>query len=259
MVAFLQKPTESDGFEQIVDFLNAHPIREVQLHAWVDGKEIVITELSLRRDLQLAYEEGIDYLLNSTIFEQLSLMGLEAEHDNGNIHETQSKATPNESSFEGTNSVGGPRCQETMRDTIAQTSLKKNVKKLKKRNMSRTHKLKRLYKERRIDDITADEDITLVSTADDEMLDVDALDGEEVKWIVIQELGTTTTRSLQQPSKAKIHDKGNKIMIEEPVKTKKKDQIMLDEEAAIRLQAEFDDEEKLVREKKEANIALTET
>ncbi|GJZ99655.1 hypothetical protein Tco_0672206 [Tanacetum coccineum] len=27
LVAFLSKPTESDGFEQIVDFLNAHPIR----------------------------------------------------------------------------------------------------------------------------------------------------------------------------------------------------------------------------------------
>ncbi|GJX45864.1 hypothetical protein Tco_0262540 [Tanacetum coccineum] len=27
MVAFLDKPTESNGFEQIVDFLNAHPIK----------------------------------------------------------------------------------------------------------------------------------------------------------------------------------------------------------------------------------------
>ncbi|GJU02130.1 hypothetical protein Tco_1112468 [Tanacetum coccineum] len=27
MVAFLDKPTESDGFEKIVDFLNAHPIK----------------------------------------------------------------------------------------------------------------------------------------------------------------------------------------------------------------------------------------
>nr|GEU94321.1 hypothetical protein [Tanacetum cinerariifolium] len=27
MVAFLQKPNESEGFEQIVDFLNAHPVR----------------------------------------------------------------------------------------------------------------------------------------------------------------------------------------------------------------------------------------
>nr|GFA30830.1 hypothetical protein [Tanacetum cinerariifolium] len=48
---------------------------EVQIHARVDGKEIVITESSVRRDLQLAYEEGIDCFPNSTIFEQLALMG----------------------------------------------------------------------------------------------------------------------------------------------------------------------------------------
>ncbi|GJW66563.1 hypothetical protein Tco_0120987 [Tanacetum coccineum] len=103
MVAFLSKPIESDGFKQIVDFLNAHPIRyaltinptiytscikqfwstvkantingKEQLHALVDGKKIIITELSVRRYLQLADEEGVDCLLNSTIFEQLTLMG----------------------------------------------------------------------------------------------------------------------------------------------------------------------------------------
>ncbi|GJY73853.1 hypothetical protein Tco_0478284 [Tanacetum coccineum] len=46
---------------------------------------------------------------------------LEAEQDSGNINKTQSKATPNESSSQGTNSGGGPWCQETMGDTIAQT------------------------------------------------------------------------------------------------------------------------------------------
>ncbi|GKE33334.1 hypothetical protein Tco_1452656 [Tanacetum coccineum] len=56
MVVFLEKPTESAGFEEIVDFLNAHPIR-TQIHALVDGKKIVITESSVRRDLQLADEE----------------------------------------------------------------------------------------------------------------------------------------------------------------------------------------------------------
>nr|GEV59555.1 putative ribonuclease H-like domain-containing protein [Tanacetum cinerariifolium] len=49
---------------------------EVQLHARVDDKEIVITESSIRRDLQLADEKVIDCLPNSTIFEQLALMGL---------------------------------------------------------------------------------------------------------------------------------------------------------------------------------------
>ncbi|GKB61426.1 hypothetical protein Tco_0917612 [Tanacetum coccineum] len=46
---------------------------------------------------------------------------LEAEQDSGNITKTRSKATPNESSSQGADSGGDPRCQETMRDTIAQT------------------------------------------------------------------------------------------------------------------------------------------
>ncbi|GKG37132.1 hypothetical protein Tco_0447305, partial [Tanacetum coccineum] len=46
---------------------------------------------------------------------------LEAEQDSGNITKTQFKATPKESSSQGTNSGGGLRCQETMGDIIAQT------------------------------------------------------------------------------------------------------------------------------------------
>ncbi|GKE67968.1 hypothetical protein Tco_1522129, partial [Tanacetum coccineum] len=149
-----------------------------------DGKKVIISEASVRRDLQLEDEEGVDCLLNSTIFEQLTLMGskttawnefsstmasaiiclatnqkfnfskyifkneavhkelgdslvraattassLKAEQDSGNIAKTRSKATPNESSSIGTTSGGGPRFQETMRDTIAQTKFK-NVSKL---------------------------------------------------------------------------------------------------------------------------------
>ncbi|GJX29376.1 hypothetical protein Tco_0237455 [Tanacetum coccineum] len=46
---------------------------------------------------------------------------LEAEQDSGNIDKTQSKATLNEPSFPGTSSCSGPRCQETIADTIVQT------------------------------------------------------------------------------------------------------------------------------------------
>ncbi|GJR36576.1 hypothetical protein Tco_1212260 [Tanacetum coccineum] len=46
---------------------------------------------------------------------------LEAEQDSGNIYKTQSKETPNKPSSLGTSSGGGPRCQETMGDTIART------------------------------------------------------------------------------------------------------------------------------------------
>ncbi|GKD58527.1 hypothetical protein Tco_1296036 [Tanacetum coccineum] len=48
-------------------------------------------------------------------------------------------------------------------------------------------------------------------------------------------------------------------MVEEPVKSmKKKDPIRLDEEVASKLQAEFDEEDRLTREKDEANVALIE-
>ncbi|GJT74274.1 hypothetical protein Tco_1040999 [Tanacetum coccineum] len=48
---------------------------EAQLHARVDGKKIIITESTVRRNLQLEDAEGDDCLPNATIFEQLTLMG----------------------------------------------------------------------------------------------------------------------------------------------------------------------------------------
>nr|GEV10732.1 hypothetical protein [Tanacetum cinerariifolium] len=108
LVVFLSKPIESEGFEEIVDFLNANPIkhvltgnpivytscieqflatvkaktidREGQLQALVDGKKILITESTIRRYLQLEDAEGVDCLPNVVIFEQLTLMGDSTEH-----------------------------------------------------------------------------------------------------------------------------------------------------------------------------------
>nr|GEU86694.1 hypothetical protein [Tanacetum cinerariifolium] len=195
MVAFLSKPTESDA-----KTIN----REVQLHAQVDGKEIVITKLSVKRDLQLAYEECIDCLPNSIIFEQLALMGKpkrkntqvpqpsgptesvadEAVHKE--LGDSLVRAVTTASSLEA-------ECQETIEDTIAQTrvldlektkttqrneidSLKRRVKKLEKRNTGR-----------RIDAIDSGEDITLVNDADFEMFDVDDLGGYKLKDLKLKE------------------------------------------------------------------------
>ncbi|GKD37297.1 hypothetical protein Tco_1257504 [Tanacetum coccineum] len=54
MVAFLDKPTESDGFEQIVKTVNG----EVQIQALVDKKKVIFTETSVRSDLQLEDAEA---------------------------------------------------------------------------------------------------------------------------------------------------------------------------------------------------------
>nr|GEW68535.1 hypothetical protein [Tanacetum cinerariifolium] len=112
LVTFLSKPTKSEGFEQIVDFLSANPIKyaltvnptiytscieqfwatgkvktvngETQLQALVDIKKVIITESSVRRDLQLKVAEGVDCLPYATIFEQLTLMGMVKNLDNVN-------------------------------------------------------------------------------------------------------------------------------------------------------------------------------
>ncbi|GJR93090.1 hypothetical protein Tco_0265264 [Tanacetum coccineum] len=232
MVEFLEKPTESAGFEEIVDFLNAHPIRcaltvnptiyvscteqfwsttktktinkETHIHALVDGKKIVITKSSVRRDLQLVdeedkavYKERDDSLVRAATTASI----LEAEQDSDNIPKTRSKATPNE-----------PGDYKTF---------EKEGKLQEKKGGSRTHKLKRLYKigskarvasfdkesfgkedaskqGRKIDDIDADKGITLVDETtknqgrfnDEEMFDTDVLDGEEVFATAEQEIAT---------------------------------------------------------------------
>nr|GEZ83172.1 hypothetical protein [Tanacetum cinerariifolium] len=106
------------------------------------------------------------------------------------------------------------------------------VKKFEKRNRSRTHKLKSSYKV----GLTA----RVESSDDKEILGEDASKHER-RIDVIDDDDEITL------------DKGKGIMIEEPVKPKKKDQIRLDEEAALKLQAEFDKEERLAREEAKKN------
>ncbi|GJS97558.1 putative ribonuclease H-like domain-containing protein [Tanacetum coccineum] len=49
---------------------------DYELQALVDGKKIIITEATARRDLQLEDANGIDCLPNATIFKQLTLIGM---------------------------------------------------------------------------------------------------------------------------------------------------------------------------------------
>ncbi|GJS44212.1 hypothetical protein Tco_0569255 [Tanacetum coccineum] len=343
---------------------------------------------------EAVYEERDDGLERATT----TATGLDVEWDRGNISKTQSKATPNEPSSIGTSSGGGPRCQDTMGDTIAQTrsknvskfsndlllagintprsgedslqlkelmefctklqqrvldlentkiaqvqmitSLKKRVKKLERKKKSRTHGLKRLYKVglsaridssddeaslgdsedaskqgRKIHDIDADEDITLENVHDADVFGVHDLDGNEVfieteKHVVnaatttstipvstakdlsdvdmtiaqalaelkntkpkaITTAATITTTIVTRPMTkgliiqdqeqastliTSLKEKGNIIIVEEHLKIKKKDQVLFDEQEAIRLQAQFDKEERIAREKEKANVVLT--
>ncbi|GJU39019.1 hypothetical protein Tco_1191976 [Tanacetum coccineum] len=327
---------------------------EVQLHALVDGKKIIITEASVRRDLQLEDEEGVDCLPNFTIFEQLTLMrkpnrkdtqvpqssdptesvaneavhkelgdslvraattasSLEAEQDSRNINKTQSKATPNESSSLGITLGGGPRCQETMGDTIAQTKFESVSKHSNDLLLVRGNTLRSDEDRLKLDELMALFGLTVrIESPDNESLGedaskqgmIDAIDADEEitlevfvaeQEVVVKDVNnvvstagdattisaaTTTTTTTTNGTITTVDDitlvqalmeikstkpKEKRVVIQElgPVKPmKKKDQIRHDEETALKLQAEFDKEERLSRERaekdKEANIALIE-
>ncbi|GJW85956.1 putative ribonuclease H-like domain-containing protein [Tanacetum coccineum] len=139
---------------------------------------------------------------------------------------------------------------------------------------------------RKIHDIDADEDITLENVHDAKMFDVNDLHDEEVfveKEIPIKEVSdvgkvnaasiattvsaaaTITTKeitfaqALMEIKTSKPKAKG--IVFKEPsistTTTTKPSQIKVQDKEAKRLQDEFDEEERLAREKDEANIALT--
>nr|GEV66772.1 hypothetical protein [Tanacetum cinerariifolium] len=67
MVAFLTKSNASEGFDQVVDFSNAHMIQT----------KVIITEDTIRQALRLDDAAGVDCLPNEEIFVELARIGYE--------------------------------------------------------------------------------------------------------------------------------------------------------------------------------------
>ncbi|GJV34613.1 hypothetical protein Tco_1395013 [Tanacetum coccineum] len=149
-------------------------------------------------------------------------------------------------------------------------SLKRRVKKLEQKKRSRTHGLKRLYKVGLTARVESFRDEESLDDVDNEMCDVNALNGEEVfvagqNENVVEEIvdaaqvsaaATTVTittkeimlaQALEALKTPKPKEKGKGILVEPEKPLKKKDQLKLDEEITLKLQAEIDKEEKIAR------------
>ncbi|GKB96857.1 hypothetical protein Tco_0982994 [Tanacetum coccineum] len=207
---------------------------------------------------------------------------LEAEQGSGNINKTQSKATLNELSSLGTSSgVNTPRSDE---DRLKLNELMEFYTKLQQRivDLENTKtaqaqeitslKLRVNNSATTTTTIITNDEITLAKahaelksaklpTTTAATTITAASIRPKAKGIIIheQEQALTPTVSSQQPSQLNVQDKGKGKMVKpKPMKKlSKKDQLMLDEELAFKLQAE-EEEERLAREKaqqiKEANI-----
>ncbi|GJZ05702.1 hypothetical protein Tco_0539495, partial [Tanacetum coccineum] len=181
---------------------------EVQLHALVDGKKIIIIESIVRRDLQLEDAEGVDCLPNSTIFEQLALIGYEqvplssVPSDNfadeavykelDDRFENVSKHS-NDSLLARGDTLRSDEDRLKLDELMTLcTTLQNRVLDLEKtkttqhnENASLKRRVKKLEKKNRIDAIDADEEFTLVSVHD---INVSA--GEEVAEEMVEVINT---------------------------------------------------------------------
>ncbi|GJT84956.1 hypothetical protein Tco_1066673 [Tanacetum coccineum] len=249
LVVFLAKPVESEGFEQVaivkVKTVNGEQQlqtlvdgKKIVLQALVDGKKIIITEATIRRDRQLEDADGVDCLPNAIIFEQLTLMGVDRSVRivfseklvwvirNGDEVVVKSEVT---------NKAGEKRyvVEEAVVVTDAVTI-----------PVSAT--------------TITNVELTLAQT----LAELKSA-RPKTKGVVMQETSESTPIiSLQLSSHVKgqgSKDKGKAKMIEPEKPLKKIDQIKFDEEEALRLQAKFDEEDRLAREKaqqvEEADIA----
>ncbi|GJV03047.1 hypothetical protein Tco_0736279 [Tanacetum coccineum] len=155
MVSYLKKPTGSEGFQEIVDFLNGSHVRyaltmnpaiyvsliekfwqtatvkivdngEQEITVIVDGKEFFVTEASTSEPIsnvpdEAAYEEWDDRVGRSTT----TTASLDAAQASGNITKTQPTVIPNVPLSQEIGTGGSPRCQEAIGGSIAQTRSEK--------------------------------------------------------------------------------------------------------------------------------------
>ncbi|GKA81956.1 hypothetical protein Tco_0788704 [Tanacetum coccineum] len=316
LVAFLEKPEESDGFKGIIDFLNVRK-SDTKL---VDGKKVIVTETSVRRALQLKDAEGTECLPNATIFTELEIIG--AKTTAGTIFSCTmaqlSSVLATTKNFTFTCTFSNNMAEELWRvgvkflmypreneksislmrlaneehrvldlenkdlSSLADIAkLKEKVKKLEKRNKSRTSGFKRLRNVGRTARIESSEDECLgvfddqevevkkvvstaeVTTASATTTTVDELTLAhtliEIKAAKPKDVTTATTISTtvvtRPTARGVVKDKGKAKMIEPEKPLKTKDQILVDEEISQSLEnckLELEEEKELMDKDREA-------
>nr|GEU43501.1 ribonuclease H-like domain-containing protein [Tanacetum cinerariifolium] len=234
-------------------------------YSCVDGKEIIITESSVRRDLRLTDEEGVDCLPNSTIFENHKLMSTMAS---AIIYlATNQMFNFSKLIFDCKDTSKHERINDI--DADEDIILVNDQDDTEMFNIRDLHG-EEVFVEKEVDDKKVNDEVQkVVEEGEDNntaKLIVDAVQVSAAGKVNVASIATTVstaaTITTEEITLAQELDKGKAIMIEEPMKTKKKEKIRLDEKLSLKLQAEFAEEERLASEKaqkeQEANIALIE-
>nr|GEV91266.1 putative reverse transcriptase domain-containing protein [Tanacetum cinerariifolium] len=261
-----------------------------KLHFVEEPVEVMDREVKqLRRSRVLIVKHVVDEAVNEKMDDSLerastTATSLDAERDRGNIRVNTPRSGEDSLKLTEllelcTNIQKRVFDLDTTKTSQAQeiTSLKKRVKRLEKKRRSRTYGLKKIVQEVAGKYVSVVEEVNVASIATyvaaitpiifmDEITLAKALiqiktSRPKVKGIVLQKPSETpiTTPIVFSQQPTKVQDKGKGIMVEAENPLKKKAQISLDDELAFKLQAEEDEQERIVGEKaqqiEEVNLA----
>nr|GEV53557.1 hypothetical protein [Tanacetum cinerariifolium] len=302
----IQKPTES---KQIVDFLNANPIKyalivnptiytsciqqfwdsakvktvtkDVQIRALVDGKKIIITEASIRRDLRLddaeAPEEVGEIPTNTQdtpILTQPSSSQPQRKHKSKRTHKKETKVPHTKPQPEEHIHIPSHDPLPSGEDKMQLFELMEICTKLSDKEDEGLGDQDDASKQGRITVIDAGEDLSLIDeTAQDhgrinkeDLFGFNDLDGDEVIMDVTASENVKQDATVAEKEVSAAADEvvttaesveGKGIMMEPEKPLKKKDQITFDEEVSRKLdaqmKAEMEEEERIARKKNKAN------
>ncbi|GJS99634.1 putative ribonuclease H-like domain-containing protein [Tanacetum coccineum] len=219
---------------------------EVKLQTLVDRKKIVSTESIVRRDLQLEDDEGIDCLSNAIIFEKLALMGMVKNLDNAGkflmyLRRSKRKDTEVSQSSDPTNVVDEAINEEPNCSSLGDY-------KFEAESQEGRYEEEDMFG---VNDLDGDEVVVESEVTDkagekrnivEKAVAVTDAVTIPVSAATITNVELTLAQTLAELKSARPNTKG--VIIQEPT---------------LRIQAEFDEEDRLAREKaqqvEEANIA----
>nr|GEU76501.1 hypothetical protein [Tanacetum cinerariifolium] len=285
MIAYLSKPTESVGFEQIIDFLNAHPIKyaltvnptiytscveqfwatatvknineEAQLHAKPSGPTTNVADEALN-------EKNVPTQSNDPTISRVNTLG--SGEDKLKLNELMELCTKLSERVLNLETTKNAQAKEISR-------LKKRVKRLEKKKKSSTHELKRLYKVRLSARVESSDQESLEDQRrinNEEMFDTNVLNDDEMftesvdvaeqaKEIIFDKDlidDITLAKALMEikVTTAGTRPKAKCIVMQDPSETPTTTTIPIsskvqDKGKARRLQAEIDEQDRLAEEK----------
>nr|GEY06882.1 hypothetical protein [Tanacetum cinerariifolium] len=282
LVAFLEKPSESEGFEQIIDFLNAKPIRyaltvlDLEEAKIAQAKEIAklkkrvkkvekkrksrparlrrLKKVGSSKQVESSEEKDCLGAQEDASKQEKSIKDIDQDVEIALVDEAQRKM--HDAGMFGVDDLEGNEVFVDVREQIVEKEVTTTDEVVTAANVEDSHAPTTTTTVDVDDELTMEKTLIAIKATKPDVIS-NAIITRRAKGVVFHE-----QVQAHIPTISSLKDKGKAKIIEPEKPLKKKDQIALDEEVARKLEAkmraEIEEEERITREKDKANRVVVE-